>query len=802
MKNLLIILLLLNSALFFPVSSFADEPQSIGKNIIENGNFDTDASGWSHYFDYSWDPNNPLAAKASLAVVEKEGYDGKAYKVAITNAGSQNYSVQISYPMPLDSGVTYQMKFRASAEAPRNVAINLQQSIAPKTNWYTSEDFALTETPTDYGPFYFTSKVTDPSNSFKFYLGGGGAANGISAYFDNVEVAEVIDVTGATVPDAPKMGKVSPGNLYALVEFEVPSNTGGLTIRNYCVTSSPGGIVAKGTTSPIKVPGLTNGTSYSFTVTAVNAMGSSAPSTPSEEVIPLFKPTIYYLSSTTGNDKNDGKSPQSPLKTPQIASDFTLPGDTVLFMDDTFSFTDQVALYIKRSGSADAWITYKAPKGAKPTIKMSGHVWESVMIDANYIVFEGIEMEGDAQNLKLADAEAAENEAESGGKDWNKYAQFNNGGITLGGNNSTGCHHIVIRNCTIHDFPAGGIGSIKADYLTIENNTVYNNSWYTMYATSGISLWHLWNSDKATSYKNVVRGNLCYNNKTLVKWVSLKRYSDGNGIIIDDNKNEQDGAIKGIYTGRTLVENNICYNNGGSGIHAYNCVNVDIINNTAFNNGIVPQVAYPEIYQGSCDNGVVMNNIMYARKGGKVNANYSNKNVVYNYNIYFNGGAEIKGKYDRIADPMFVNASVDPSIADFHLSENSPAIDFGTSVFTAPAKAPAIDFEGIARPRGKAVDAGAYESAFTATGSNDLKIKNYAVSLYPNPARETITIEQSDSENFTKFRLFDPQGNLLIEKNMDNEKQNIDISSLKSGFYIVQTGSVTECSTIKLIKEK
>lgn len=426
---------------------------------------------------------------------------------------------------------------------------------------------------------------------------------------------------------------------------------------------------------------------------------------------------LYYV-SPTGDDSNEGISESKPFKSIQKAADLTLPGDTVFIMNGTFQFAGS-ELNIKRSGNAGAWITYKALKGNKPKIKITGKVWKTIEIAADYITIEGIEIEGDVQNpsLTLEKAQACEDEAQAiiaagGTPDYNKYAEYNTVGIVIGGNTTDGNHHIIIRRCKVHDLPAPGIGSARAECITVEDNIVYNTNKYTMWPSSGISLYHLSNLVPDGGYKNFVRRNICYNNKALVKWITIGALSDGNGIIIDDSRNEQPGAISSSYTGRTLVENNVCFDNGGSGIHAYLSDHVDIINNTAYNNGLV--VGYAEIFQSDASDGVVMNNIMYAKNNGKVNSNYSTKNVVYDYNIYFNGSADVKGTHDKFADPMFMNASVDVSVANFQLKEGSLAIDYGTSVFTAPAAAPAIDVLGIVRPRGNGIDAGAYESAFTA----------------------------------------------------------------------------------------
>ncbi|WP_298214713.1 fibronectin type III domain-containing protein [Acidovorax sp.] len=100
----------------------------------------------------------------------------------------------------------------------------------------------------------------------------------------------------AVAPGAPTIGTATAGDTQATVAFSAPASTGGSPIiaSGYTVTANPGGATATGSSSPVTVTGLTNGVSYTFTVTATNSAGTGAASAASNSVTPASPQTITF----------------------------------------------------------------------------------------------------------------------------------------------------------------------------------------------------------------------------------------------------------------------------------------------------------------------------------------------------------------------------------------------------------------------------------------------------------------------------------------------------------------------------
>jgi hypothetical protein len=409
--------------------------------------------------------------------------------------------------------------------------------------------------------------------------------------------------------------------------------------------------------------------------------------------------TCSYYVSGSGSDGNSGRYSTSAFRTLNKAAGVVPAGGTVCVMNGTYSsnVTSGAVLDIRRSGGSTAYTTYMAYPGHRPIIKVPSNTWNGILLQGvHHIIIDGFEVVGQAQNVSSTTANAYK--YNSG------YMPTNQSGI--GVTNMSGQpkpHHIIIRNNRVHHHSCAGISARHADYLTIENNDVYANSWWSPMACSGINVYQSQAIDSSTGVKTVIRNNKSHENVNKIPNKNSGTFTDGNGIIIDDNKNMQGGGNGVRYAGRTSVFNNVLYKNGGSAAHAYLSQHVDFVNNTTYWNYNGRTNQNGEMFGNASGDMNILNNIMHG-SGGVVKKNWTSNTGTVNwaYNIYWNGSVSSLGSNDKKVNPYFASTYLGGSNFLYLSSSSSGARNTGTT-----SRAPTTDknYKGRSVPP----DRGAYE---------------------------------------------------------------------------------------------
>ena len=120
-----------------------------------------------------------------------------------------------------------------------------------------------------------TCTVTGLTNNTTYYVGvvaTNAAGSGVSS-------SPLVPVTPVALPGAPTITSITPGNTILAVTFSAGSPGGDpVTSYQYSLDGGTTWVTSAGTTSPIYISGLTNGTNYPVRLRAVSAAGAGATS--------------------------------------------------------------------------------------------------------------------------------------------------------------------------------------------------------------------------------------------------------------------------------------------------------------------------------------------------------------------------------------------------------------------------------------------------------------------------------------------------------------------------------------------
>ncbi|ETT46367.1 Ig-like domain-containing protein [Paenibacillus sp. FSL R5-0876] len=231
--------------------------------------------------DVIWSSSDETVATVVNGVVTPVG-EGTAVITVTTKDGSFKASttVNVAAPKPpsvIVTGVTLD-------QTELNLTVgegdgNLQVTVAPAnaTNkgviWSSSDETVAkvvygVVTPIGEGTAIITVTTKDGS------------------YTASTTVTVKAPVKPVTAPGIPTSVTATAENGQAIITFIPPVNDGGSEIIGYIVTANPGGLTVTGTGSPLTISGLTNGTSYTFTIQAINKAGISESSAESNAVVP------------------------------------------------------------------------------------------------------------------------------------------------------------------------------------------------------------------------------------------------------------------------------------------------------------------------------------------------------------------------------------------------------------------------------------------------------------------------------------------------------------------------------------
>ena len=484
--------------------------------------------------------------------------------------------------------------------------------------------------------------------------------------------------------------------------------------------------------------------------------------------------TNYYV-APWGNDGYSGLSWDSAFATLQHAADIVSAGDSVFAESGGY-----VGFDLRTSGSASLPIVFI---GVGDT---------TTIITQNNVTPDGINIEN---------------------ADWIVIDGFYVVGIQRAGIRVAVSENVVVKNNVCSNNGTWGIFTAFADYAVIENNLcMYSQQEHGIYFSNSAD-------------HPIIRDNICHHNNANGIHMNGDVSMGGDGLITD-----------------ATVESNIIYENGtagGSGINCDGVADSRIFNNLLFMNHASGISLYQiDASAGSYNTKVYNNTIINASDGRwclNINSG-SYADTIYNnilinlhtwrgsiaidassladfcsdYNIVVDRMSNDGGNtnmslaqwqalgYDLnslLADPLD-SIFIDWSGADYHLRENSQAVDAGTDLVSAIVQ---YDLDDITRPQGAGYDIGCYERP--ETGIFEVQDLNKSEFCMICRTSKNILFENLNAGDIIK--IYNIEGRLIHDSNRISEKKyELNTNSMVNGvyFYVIYQGIQKRKGKIVLIR--
>jgi hypothetical protein len=182
------------SSAWSPVRSFTTGPDaSIGKNLLNNSDFEAGTSAWTFYTN----------GTGSLQQTSPGYDDGQAISLVITQTGSNTQLYQSN--IPLEANATYRLSFAAYSSSGNGMDIVLQQHGAPYANYGLNKQVALSTAWAQYSVEFATTLSGSVSDARLMFQFGSTAVSGDQYWFDSA-VLEKVSATAVNPSDETPVG--------------------------------------------------------------------------------------------------------------------------------------------------------------------------------------------------------------------------------------------------------------------------------------------------------------------------------------------------------------------------------------------------------------------------------------------------------------------------------------------------------------------------------------------------------------------------------------------------------------------